>query len=80
MNMSKSFNIWLGRNLTLFGRILVSKTHGLSHLIYSLTMTESNISICQSAQKEITQYIWGYKPPNVKHSTIIEKIEQGGWS
>ena len=78
MNMRKSFNIWSGRNLTLFGRILVSKTHGLSNLIYSLTMTESNIATCQSAQKEVTQYIWGYKPPKVKHSTLIGKIEQGG--
>ena len=77
MNMRKSFNIWLSRNLTLFGRILVSKTHGLSNLIYILTMTESNISICQSAQKEIIQYIWGYKPPKVKHSTLIGQIGQG---
>ena len=77
MNMRKSFNIWPGQNLTLFGRILVSKTHGLSNLIYSMTMTKFNISICQSAQKEVTQYIWGYKPPKVKYSTLTGKIEEG---
>ena len=76
--LSHSVNIWSGRNLTLFGRILVSKTHGLSNLIYCSTMTESNIATCQSAQKDVTQYIWGYKPPKVKHSTLIGKIEQGG--
>ena len=77
-NMRKSFNIWSGRNLTLFGRILVSKTHGLSNLIYSLTMSESNIFTCHQASKEVTQYIWGCKPSKVKHSTLIGKIEQGG--
>ena len=77
-NMTKRFNIWSGRNLTILGRILISKTYGISNLIYSLTMSEADDNICKSAQTQINKFIWGYKPPKIKHTTLIGQIEKGG--
>jgi hypothetical protein len=76
--MTKHFNIWNGRNLTLMGKILISKTYGISNLIYSLTMVDVDTDIKEKAQKELSRFIWNAKPPKIKHSTLIVPIEKGG--
>ena len=76
--MKKQFNIWSGRNLTIFGKILISKTFGISNLVYSMTMIDTPIDILENAQKETNKFIWNNKPAKIKHSTLIGKYEWGG--
>ena len=38
--MKLRLQIWSQRNLSLLGRILVTKTHGASNMIYSLSMID----------------------------------------
>ena len=76
--MKKQFNIWGGRNLTMFGKVLISKTFGISNLVYSISMTETPNSVIENAQREINKFIWNNKPNKIKHSTLIGKYEWGG--
>ena len=76
--MKRKFNIWSGRNLTIFGKILISKTFGISNLVYSMTMTNTPTYVLENAQKEINKFIWNNKPAKIRHSTLIGKCEWGG--
>ena len=76
--MKKQFNLWSIRNLSLIGKILISKSHGISNLIFSMTMGEMKNEHSKNAQDAINKFIWGYKPPKVKHTTLIGPFEKGG--
>ena len=64
--------------MTIIGKILVSKTYGVSNLILSKTMEDVSQDILEGAQREISKFIWGYKPAKIRHSTFIGGEEQGG--
>ena len=66
--MKRQLNIWGGRNLTIFGKILISKTFGISNLLYSMTKANSPIYILENVQKEVNKFIWNNKPAKIKHS------------
>ena len=71
-------NIWRQRDLTIIGRILVTKAHGISNLIYSMSTQYTTESMLQEAHKSINRFIWNNKPPKVKHTTLIAPENEGG--
>ena len=58
-SMTKRFNIWSGRAMSLIGKILLSKTYGMSNFIYSLTMSVPESTILSDVQQEMNSFIWG---------------------
>ena len=76
--MKKNYNIWSSRSLSLSGKILVSKTFGMSNFVYGISMSEPTDDDLTSAQTETNKFIWGYKPAKIKHKTLIAKHEFGG--
>ena len=76
--MKKNYNIWSSRSLSLSGKILVSKTFGMSNFVYGMTMSEPTDDDLTLAQTETNKFIWGYKPAKIKHKTLIAKHEFGG--
>ena len=75
MNNKKQFNIFGGRNITMIGKELISKTFGISNLVYSISMTETPNSVIENVQ--INRFIWCNKQNKIKHSTLIVKYEWG---
>ena len=57
---------------------MISKTFGISNLVYTMTMAESPINIIENVQKEINKFIWNNKTAKIKHSTLIGKVEWRG--
>ena len=76
--MKNKFNIWSFRNLTLIGRINISKAIGISNFIYSMTMTETPLNILHESQTIINRFLWNNKPPRVKHKSHMASYEQCG--
>ena len=74
--MTTKLQIWSQRNLSIVGRALVSKTHGISSLIYSLSMTDAEAGQLKTAQKALNNFLWNWKPPKVKHNVMIS-VESG---
>ena len=74
--MKKQIDLWAIRNLSLIGKKLISKAHGISNLISSMTMGEMKKEHSKNAQDAIDKFIWGYKPPKVKHTTLIGRIKK----
>ena len=78
LNLEKTLNTWQRRNLTLYGRINIVKTIGLSKLIYSASVLPVPDHYVQEINKLIFNFIWAGKPPKIKRNTIIGEKEKGG--
>ena len=76
--IKKQMNIWSQRGLTLMGKVLISKSMGISNLIYSMTCLQSQDNVLENAPKIINHFIWNNKPSKIKHKTLIGNYDQGG--
>jgi len=64
--------IWNQRQLSLFGRIEIVKTLGISRLVYLLSLLPSpGKDYLNIIEKELIQFIWNYKPAKIR-STILK--------
>ncbi|KAJ0006118.1 hypothetical protein NQD34_013391 [Periophthalmus magnuspinnatus] len=73
-----SLNNWAQRDLSIFGRILLTKMESISRLIYPAY----SIGIPKPAIKSINQinfnFIWKRKTHYIKQGNLIKKYEDGG--
>lgn len=73
-----SLNHWLSRDLSIFGRNLLSKAEGISKLIYpcqSLYIAPKNVRKINSI---IYKFIWRNKTYYVKKSQLVKEYNKGG--
>ena len=66
------------RDLSVCGKILITKTFGISKILHQLSIIDVNKSFLDRLQSELNKYIWGYKPAKVKHHVLIGENIQGG--
>ena len=78
LNLEKTLNTWQRRNLTLYGKINIVKTLGISKLIYSASVLPVPDHYIQEINKLIFNFIWAGKPPKIKRNTIIGEKKDGG--
>ena len=64
----KKLNQWLQRDLSLKGRILLTKAEGLSRLTYAAIPLFVNKKLCNSIDKLLFNFIWK------KQDALCEKI------
>lgn len=74
----KKQNLWTGRDLSIIGKILISKSLGLSNLVYSMSNVAFPDRLIQLTQKTVNNFIWNNKPAKVKHTTLRLEYEKGG--
>ena len=77
-SMKSILNIWLPRNLTLYGRITILKTLGLSKLIYNTSMLSFPPNFPVLVKQIISDFVWNSKPAKIKHTTMIGPKTKGG--
>ena len=78
LNLEKTLNTWKRRNLTLYGKINVVKTLGISKLIYSASVLPVSGNYIQEINKLILHFIWAGKPPKIKRNNIIGEKKDSG--
>ena len=78
LNLEQTLNTWQRRNLTLYGKINIVKTLGISKLIYSASVLPVPDHYIQEINKLIFNFIWAGKPPKIKRNTIIGEKKNGG--
>ena len=66
------------RKMSICGRNLIAKTMGISKIIHTMSIMDTNISFLSRLQMEINRFIWSYKPAKVKHTVMIGGIKQNG--
>jgi hypothetical protein len=69
---------WCLRKLTLKGKVVIVNTLLLSQLLYLGSCVSTPQWVIARYKEIITNFIWNNKPPKVKYTTMIGKIEDGG--
>ncbi|XP_035990507.1 uncharacterized protein LOC118562322 [Fundulus heteroclitus] len=79
-SINKKIYSWLTRDLSTFGRVLLSKAEGLSRAAYLFTSIEIPKVHCANLDKLIYNFIWRKKPHKIRKNILTNKIEEGGLS
>lgn len=77
-NIKKILCCWLQRDLTIYGRVLLTKTEGISRLVYpafSLHIDQKTVKMINSL---LFCFIWKYKTECVQRKSIIRNYKEGG--
>jgi hypothetical protein len=71
-------NLWKLRKLTLKGKILINNTLLLPQLLYVSTILETPDWVVKRYNDIIRDFVWEGKPSKIKHTCLINSIEEGG--
>ena len=59
--MKTKFNLWLSRDLTLYGKSLLAKTLGVSQLVYAASLLSVPNAVAKIVQSELFSFLWKNK-------------------
>ena len=76
--LRKTQDIWSSRDISIFGRINVVKTVALSKLMFVCSVLNTPDTFATEINKLIFDFVWKYKNPKIKKSTLIKSKENGG--
>lgn len=74
----RTLNMWLLRDISIYGRINIVKTLAFSKLVFICSVIESRKHFTQGVNKVTSEFVWNHKPPKVKRKTILKRQERGG--
>ena len=76
--MKTKLNLWLSRDLTLYGRSLLAKTLGVSQLIYAASMLSVPTPVIKEVQAELFNFLWKNKKDKIKRLVLYQPLVEGG--
>ena len=76
--MKTKFNLWLTRDLTLYGRTLLTKIIGISQLIYTASMLSVPETVIKNTQALLFNFFGKNKNGKVKRDVIYQPLSKGG--
>ena len=76
--LQTKLDMWSARSLTLFGRALITKTLGISQIIYSVSNIEVPDTIAGTLKKKLFNFIWKKKKDKIKRAVLYQDLEKGG--
>ena len=85
-DMIKTISRWNRRNISLYGKIIIAKTHLLSKINYIIQSLTLPSSVLEEIDKILFKFIWQKKFTNkkafekIKRSVMCKNIENGGLS
>lgn len=78
LKTQKKLNSWLQRDLSIRGRILLSKAEGLSRLTYAALSLEVDKGTLKKVDSMLNNFIWKNKTHYIRKSVIMNPTKQGG--
>ena len=78
IKVKKLFNVWSQRDLSLYGKITIAKTLGLSKLIFASACIHTPSYVIDVVTKLLANFVWNGKKPKIKRETLIGPKEKGG--
>lgn len=72
------FNVWLQRDLSILGRVLLSKAEGLSRFVYPSLSLFVNYSTATEGNRIFLDFIWKNKSHKLKKSVLSNSKADGG--
>ena len=68
--MKTKLNLWLSRDLTLYGKSLLAKTLGVSQLVYAASLLSVPNVIIKIVQTQLFSFLWKNKKDKIKRAVI----------
>ena len=76
--MQTNLDIWRAGNLTLFGKVMIIKSLGLSQLVYSASTLNVPKEITPILKTKLFSYLWNNKKDKIKREGLYQDIHKGG--
>jgi len=73
-----NLDMWKARDLTLFGRVLIIKSLGLSQLVYSASNLNVPKEITPIIKTKLFNFLWKNKRDKIKRAGLYQDREKGG--
>uniref|UniRef100_A0A8C6M6K1 Reverse transcriptase domain-containing protein n=1 Tax=Nothobranchius furzeri TaxID=105023 RepID=A0A8C6M6K1_NOTFU len=71
-------NIWLQRDLSILGRIYLTKMESISRLVYPTCSTAISNNLIKKINTINFNFIWRNKPHYIKKDEMVKEIKDGG--
>ena len=75
--LQTNLDLWKSRNLTLFGKVLIIKSIGLSQPVYSASNLNVPIDFTNDTQKKLFSFLWKKKKDKMKRECVYQVNEKG---
>ena len=76
--MKTKLNLWLSRDLTIYGKSLLAKALGISQLVYAASMLTVSESIIKTVQENLFAFLWKNRKDKIKRVVMYQPVEKGG--
>ena len=78
LKLQLKLDIWRTRDLTLFGRVLIMKSLGISQLVYSISNVEVPDYIVSTLKPKLFGFLRKNKKDKIKRVGLYQNYERGG--
>ena len=78
LKLKKILNIWSSRDISMYGRVNIVKTLAISKLTFICSVLDTPKGFTDEVNNIIFDYIWKYKNPKLKKTTMIKNKRDGG--
>ena len=76
--LQTNLDMWRARDLTLFGRVLIIKSLGLSQLVYSASNLTVPQEITPIIKTKLFNFLWKNKRDKIKRAGLYQDLGKGG--
>ena len=74
--MSTKLNLWRARELMLYGKSLLAKTFGASHLIYTASMICVPDTVINNVQGHLFSFLWNNRKDKIKRKVMYQPFQK----
>ena len=76
--LQTNLDIWKSRGLTLYGKVLIIKSLGLSSLISSISNVNVRKEIVSMVKDKMFRFLWKNKKDKIKYTSMYQDLSRGG--
>ena len=76
--MRTKLNLWLSRDLTIYGKSLLVKALGVSQLVYAACMLTVPEALIKAVQNNLFAFLWKNRKDKIKRMVMYQPLENGG--
>ena len=76
--MKTKLNLWLSKDLTLYGKSLLAITFGASQLVYAAYLLSVPNAVIKIVQTQLFSFLWKNKKDKIKRAVIHQPLAEGG--
>lgn len=76
--MKTKLNLWLSRDLTIYGKSLLVKALGISQLVYAASMLTVPESVIKTVQENLFAFLWKNRKDKIKRMVMYQPVAEGG--